>query len=140
MLDGDEAIVGLMGKHLMELKEFPLFFYGQNCGFSLLEAGSAAFFFKLFGLSDVSLKLSALFIWTWGVVFMFLTLKNFIKSNRIAFVLICMFIFCPAWAVWSMKARGGYVTAFLAFSILTWIFTSKNEYRSKTSIPLFGEI
>src|SRR5262249_42687702 len=28
--DSDQAIVGLMAKHLSELRAFPLFFYGQN--------------------------------------------------------------------------------------------------------------
>ena len=28
--DADQAIVGLMAKHLSELRHFPLFFYGQN--------------------------------------------------------------------------------------------------------------
>src|SRR5688572_23544529 len=28
--DSDQAIVGLMAKHLSELRTFPLFFYGQN--------------------------------------------------------------------------------------------------------------
>lgn len=38
-LDGDECIVGLMAKHLFEGIEFPLYFYGQFYGFSLLEVG-----------------------------------------------------------------------------------------------------
>ena len=28
--DSDQAIVGLMAKHLSEFRAFPLFFYGQN--------------------------------------------------------------------------------------------------------------
>jgi hypothetical protein len=34
LLDGDEAILGLMAKHLAEGREAPIFFYGQAYGLS----------------------------------------------------------------------------------------------------------
>jgi len=30
VFDSDQAVVGLMAKHLSEFRSFPLFFYGQN--------------------------------------------------------------------------------------------------------------
>ena len=48
--DSDQAIVGLMAKHLSELQTFPLYFYGQ--GYMLgVEAWIAAPFF-LVGRTD----------------------------------------------------------------------------------------
>ncbi len=50
-VDGDESILGLMAKHMSEGREFPLFFYGQAYGLSLLETLPAAAAFLVFGPS-----------------------------------------------------------------------------------------
>jgi hypothetical protein len=43
--DGDEAVVGVMAKHMLEGKEFPLVFYGQHYGGgATVEAALAANF------------------------------------------------------------------------------------------------
>src|SRR6266516_598788 len=53
----DEAIIGLMGKHILEGRYFPFYMYGQpyNAG-AAWEAYLAAIAFALFGVSVVSLK------------------------------------------------------------------------------------
>ena len=71
MLDGDECILGLMAKHMAEGKETPVFLYGQNYGFSLIEGRCAALGFRLIGVSAVTLKLAMLFLWTIGCLFLF---------------------------------------------------------------------
>ena len=38
LLEGDECILGLMGMHLAKGREFPIFFYGQRYGLSIIEA------------------------------------------------------------------------------------------------------
>jgi hypothetical protein len=55
-LDSDQAIVGLMAKHLSELRTFPLFFYGQNYMLGV-QAWLAAPFFLLGGPTPVMLRL-----------------------------------------------------------------------------------
>src|SRR5688572_10275237 len=55
--DSDQAIVGLMAKHLSEGRAFPLFFYGQ--GYMLgVEAWLAAPWMWLFGPTPAALKAS----------------------------------------------------------------------------------
>src|SRR4026207_2589032 len=49
-LDSDQAIVGLMAKHLSELRAFPVFLYGQTYMLGV-EAWLAAPLFPLFGVS-----------------------------------------------------------------------------------------
>src|SRR5437899_10853666 len=53
----DEAIIGLMGKHIMEGRYFPSYMYGQpyNAG-AAWEAYLAAIAFALFGVSVIALK------------------------------------------------------------------------------------
>src|SRR5437868_12997872 len=53
----DEAIIGLMGKHILEGRYLPFYMYGQpyNAG-AAWEAYLAAIAFALFGVSVISLK------------------------------------------------------------------------------------
>jgi hypothetical protein len=53
----DEAIIGLMGKHILEGRHFPFYMYGQpyNAG-AAWEAYLASLAFALFGVGVVPLK------------------------------------------------------------------------------------
>src|SRR5215207_5965792 len=55
-LDGDEAVVGLMARHIAYSGERPVFYYGQPY-LGSLEAFSAAPLFAVFGSSAQLLKL-----------------------------------------------------------------------------------
>jgi hypothetical protein len=57
--DADQAIVGLMAKHLAGLRAFPVFLYGQTYMLGV-EAWLAAPLFALFGVSATVLKLPLL--------------------------------------------------------------------------------
>ncbi len=59
--DSDQAIVGLMAKHLSELREFPLFFYGQNYMLGV-QAWIAAPFFWIGGPTVTMLRTPLLLI------------------------------------------------------------------------------
>ncbi len=126
LVDGDEAILGLMAKHLAEGRELPVFFYGQHYGFSTIEAAAGAAGFLLFGGGPIPLKLAMLALWTTGVVFLFLALARIVGANR-GFWIAAVFLLMPAWAVWSMKARGGYLTAFTASAVLLWLLARDGD-------------
>jgi len=126
LVDGDESVLGLMAKHFAAGREVPLFFWGQRYGFSTVEAGLAAAAFKIAGVGPLPLKLAMLALWTVGVLFLFLALARMIGERR-AFWTIAVLILTPAWAVWSMKARGGYLTAFTASAALLWILVQPRE-------------
>jgi hypothetical protein len=57
--DADQAVFGLMAKHLAELRAFPVFMYGQSYILGV-EAWMAAPLFALFGVSATALKLPLL--------------------------------------------------------------------------------
>src|SRR4051812_14617649 len=59
--DSDQAITGLMAKHLSQLRAFPLFYYGQSYMLAV-EAWLAAPVFALAGVSVTTLKLPLLAI------------------------------------------------------------------------------
>lgn len=137
MLDGDECIIALMTKHFSEGKGIPIFFYGQSYGFSLLEVATIQSFSWIIGLSTVTIKLSMLFLWTIGIIFFYKTLKQIeFGSNKLAALLITLlFIFSPVWAIWSMKARGGYITAFVLSSVITYL-TVHNKWQKTIYLPI----
>ena len=126
VLDGDECIVGLMAKHFYEGKGLPLYFYGQSYGFSFVEVIAIYPFYLLLGISDIAVKIGMLSLWILGLVFFHKTLKNLSPKNSWTPFLFCLIlILSPSWAIWSMKARGGYLTAFFLSSLILYIITSK---------------
>ncbi|NBQ89678.1 MAG: hypothetical protein EBU07_19890, partial [Betaproteobacteria bacterium] len=68
LLDGDEAVLGMMARDLAAGGPWPVFFYGQHYGLSVFEAAAGALMFKLFGAQAVALKLGMLLLWTGGVL------------------------------------------------------------------------
>jgi len=122
LADGDECVLGLMAKHVAQGKEFPVFFYGQHYALSSVEAAAGALGFLGFGVSAVSLKLAMLALWTVGVLFVFRAQSRFVGASR-SFWITSVLLLNPVWAAWSMKAGGGYITAFTATAVLLWLLT-----------------
>lgn len=119
--DGDEAIIGIMAQDLLNGNNIPVYFYGQQYGFSFFEVVATSFCMLFFGTSIWSLKLGALFIFSIGGTFLFrLALK---KTNHFWWSMLIIFIVAqfPSWIVWACKDRGGYVTAFALSCILLYI-------------------
>jgi hypothetical protein len=121
-LDGDEAIVALMAKHVSEGQSLPVFFQGQCYGLSLLEVATGSLLFQYFGASAITLKAAMLLLWGLGWIFFVLAINTFTDFTNTC-IAGCLLILCPAWSVWSLMARGGYVTAFLFTNLSLFIFS-----------------
>lgn len=120
ILDGDECVLGLMAKHMLAGKGIPVFFYGQAYGFSLIETSFISIAYLIGGYGDMSVKIAMLTLWTTGLIFFYKTLRCICRAgSMLPLLIVLLLIFTPAWGIWSMKARGGYLTAFT----LSWIFT-----------------
>src|SRR5438105_2160408 len=106
-IDGDEAVVGLMARHIAFLGDRPVFYYGQPY-LGSLEAFSTAPFFRLFDSSTFVLKLVPT-VYSLGFVGMSALLARRLFGNGPAMATAAYLALPPAmWAVWSTKARGGY--------------------------------
>lgn len=123
LLDGDESIIALMAKHLYEGKDVALYFWGQQYGLSILEILTIAAFYGILGVSQLAVKAAMLFLFTAGTLFLFRAFRNISREPQFALFLTLLFVTAPSWAVWSMKARGGYLTAFLLSSVALSIVT-----------------
>jgi hypothetical protein len=130
LVDGDEATLGLMARHLAHARELPVFFWGQRYGLSTIEAGLGAVAFVVAGTGAVQLKVAMLALWTAGVVFLFLAQVGVIGLNRSLWIT-ALIVLGPGWAVWSMKARGGYLTAFAATAMLIWLLAGRQRLTTR---------
>src|SRR6188474_800362 len=93
--DSDQAIVGLMAKHLIEGRAFPVFFYGQSYMLGV-EAYLAAPVFLIAGVSVAALKFPLLLI-NLGVALMLLrTLEREAGLRPYAAMLPVLFFAIPS--------------------------------------------
>ena len=130
--DGDEAIVALMGLDVLD-GNFPLYFYGQNYGLSIIEALLVSIGVLIFGTTMLAVKIPMLLLWSSGVSLMALTLFRLAKENKaITLLFIAVLILSPTWLVWSMKARGGYLTSFFFVSLVLFLLV---QFHRKGSLP-----
>lgn len=132
MLDGDECVVATMAKHAWLGKELPVYFWGQNYGFSLIEVLFILPFYAVIGINTLAVKLAMLCLWGVGVAFLYKAMLQINDHHKILALLFALIIIlCPAWVNWSMKARGGYLTSFTLSSIALYVLFYKgriNEY------------
>lgn len=119
--DADQAITGLMAKHLAELRAFPVFYYGQSYMLAV-EAWLAAPLIALFGASVTALKLPLLAI---NLAIAWLLLRGFVREVGLrpaVAVVPTLFFALPAAGTSArmVEAMGGNVEPFL-YVLLIWV-------------------
>ncbi len=119
--DSDQAINGLMAKHLIEGRAFPLFFYGQNYMLAV-EAWAAAPFFLIGGATVTSLRLSIL---AWNIAFVWLVIEALRRDGAInpwwALVPASLLALAPpSVATQLMAAQGGIAEPFV-WIVALWL-------------------
>lgn len=108
VIDADEAIVGLMAKHILEGREIPIFYYGQHYMGSL-EALMASVSFRIFGPSSWALQLVPL-VWSLALIVV-VFLLGCACGGRVVGRFAALLTAVPpvSLVVWSIKARGGFI-------------------------------
>jgi hypothetical protein len=119
VIDADEAIVGLMARHINLGQAIPVFYYGQHYMGSF-EPLVAALFFRLFGESSLVLKTVPLFfsLILIGVVYA-LTLELGSRTAARAAAILAA-IPPSALVIWSAMARGGFIEIVLIGALSFW--------------------
>ena len=119
--DSDQAVVGLMAKHLSEMRALPIFFYGQHYMLAV-EAWLAAPLFYLGGPSVTALKLPLLGINLAVAILLLLVLERELKLRPIAaFVPTLFFIMPPPETTrLLLESNGGNIEPFL-YVLLLWL-------------------
>ncbi len=116
-LDSDEAIVGLMAKHIVTGKDYPIFYYGQNYMGSL-EAFLAAGIFAIGGVSVFNLKLLMIILFCFFIVITYYLAKSMTNKITALFSILFLAIPPPFFAMYGLKARGGYMETLIFGSLL----------------------
>ena len=111
--DSDQAIVGLMAKHLSELQTFPLYFYGQ--GYMLgVEAWIAAPFFLVGGPTVAMLRLPLVLVNCVVAVWLARSISQTVGSPWLGLIAALPFVAAsPILASGLLETLGGSVEPFL---------------------------
>ncbi len=132
VIDSDEAIVGLMGTHILEGRGVPAFYYGQHYMGSL-EAIVAAGFFALFGVTSVALKAVPL---TFSLALIWIQYAlGFVCGGRGVARIAALLLAVPpsALVIWSSMARGGFIEVMVIGSLALLFALSALRYGVTTS-------
>jgi len=138
-VDGDDAVVGMMAKHILTRGERPLFYYGQPYGGGhVIEAYLASLLYLLFGFSSIPLKLVPL-IFSLGVITLtYLLLERFF-NERVAILSGLLLAVSSPFIKSSLKVNGYIETIFFCllslFLFLSIYFENERDYGR---IALFG--
>src|SRR5207244_5545937 len=119
----DEAIIGLMGKHILEGRHFPFYMYGQpyNAG-AAWEAYLASVAFALFGVGVVPLK-GCIVVLSLLCLFLFYRMGCALYDRRTAVFATIVFALTPSLLKWHFQVRG-YSWYFLSIPLPTILFLS----------------
>jgi 4-amino-4-deoxy-L-arabinose transferase-like glycosyltransferase len=122
----DEAIIGLMGKHIAEGLYFPFYMYGQNYNAGAAwEAYLAAFSYRLFGFGAVPLKACIVLVSLGCLVLFYVAACRFYGRQTAAFASLA-FALSPSLLKWHFQVRG-YSWYFLSLPLLLLLFWSVDE-------------
>jgi hypothetical protein len=137
----DEAIIGLMGKHILEGRYFPFYMYGQayNAG-GAWEAYLAAIAFAFFGVGVIPLK-SCIVLLSLLCLFLFYRMCLALYDQRTALFATVVFALTPSLLKWHFQVRG-YSWYFLSIPLLTilWVPIQSTPNRRWPLFLLFGVI
>ncbi len=119
----DEAIIGLMGKHILEGRYFPFYMYGQpyNAG-AAWEAYLAVLPFVVFGVGVIPLK-SCIVALSLVCLFLFYRMCRVLYGERTAVFATVVFGLAPSLLKWHFQVRG-YSWYFLSIPVITSVFLS----------------
>ena len=118
--DSDQAITGLMAKHLAELRAFPVFWYGQTYMLAV-EAWLAAPLMAIAGATVTALKLPLLAI---NIAIAYLLFRGFTRDMglgpyRAGFATLFFVLAAPITSAHFLTANGGNVEPIL-YVLLLW--------------------
>ena len=129
--NSDEAIVGLMAKHIIQ-GERPIFFYGQAYMGSL-DAFLVSFAFKIFGMHVWVIRFVQIFLFAMTTISIYMFVIIAFDDDKIAFLSSLLLVISPLNLIlYTTVSLGGYGEAFLigAISILISIKLIKQFQKS----------
>src|SRR5438552_3998493 len=119
----DEAIIGLMGKHILEGRYFPLYMYGQPYNAAAAwEAYLAVIPFAILGVGVIPLK-ACIVVLSLLCLVLFYRMTDLLFGRRTALLATIVFALMPSLLKWHFQVRG-YSWYFLSIPLLVILFWS----------------
>src|SRR5437879_7435957 len=132
----DEAIIGLMAKHILEGRYFPFYFYGVSYNASCAwEAYLAVIPFAIAGVGVVALKIPTVLLSLVCLALLYLMAKR-LYSIRVATLAALVFALWPGLLKWHFQPRG-YAFYFLFIPSLVILFLMVENKPAPRSRDLF---
>jgi 4-amino-4-deoxy-L-arabinose transferase-like glycosyltransferase len=133
----DEAIVGLMAKHILEGRNFPFYLYGVDySGSGAWEAYLAVIPFALFGIGVFALK-SVTVLLSLVCLVLFYAMARKLYDQRVAAIATVIFALWPALLKWQFQPKG-YAFYFISIPVLVLLFARLESKPSRQNAFLFG--
>src|SRR6267142_4652418 len=126
----DEAIIGLMAKHILEGRYFPFYFYGISYNASCAwEAYLAVVPFAIAGVCVVALKLPIVLL-SLACLTCFYAMTARLYSIRVATWASLIFALWPGLAKWHYQPRGyAFYFLFIPLLVVLFLVIEKQETR-----------
>ncbi len=133
-VDADEAVVGIMARHVLTRGARPIFYYGQAYGGGgAIEAYLAAVGFSAFGVSAIALKAVALLCSLVGLVGTYAFCLRYGRER--ALLCTAVLALMTPLVAWHTKMRGGYAALPLFQLALLWVFCRWYAETAANAVP-----
>src|SRR5437763_2045521 len=138
-LTSDEAIIGLMAKHILEGRYFPFYFYGTSYNASCAwEAYLAVLPFAIAGVGVVALKTPTVLL-SLVCLTLFYMMTTRLYSIRVATLSSLIFALWPGLMKWHFQPRGyAFYFLFIPALIILFLIIENEKIRRPRDFFLFG--
>ena len=135
----DEAIIGLMAKHILEGRYFPFYFYGISYNASCAwEAYLAVVPFAIAGVGVVALKIPTVLL-SLACLALFYAMTTRLYSIRVATSASLIFALWPGLLKWHFQPRGyAFYFLFIPALVILFLIIEKEKVRSARDFLFFG--
>src|SRR3989442_9062140 len=135
----DEAIIGLMAKHVLEGRHFPFYFYGISYNASCAwEAYLAVVPFAIAGVGVVALKIPTVLLSLVCLILFYLVTKR-LYSIRVATLASLIFALWPGLMKWHFQPRGyAFYFLFIPALLILFLIIEKEQVRRVRDFFFFG--
>ncbi len=135
----DEAIIGLMAKHILEGRYFPFYFYGISYNASCAwEAYLAVVPFAIGGVGVVALKIPTVLL-SLACLALFYAMITRLYSIRVATLASLIFALWPGLLKWHFQPRGyAFYFLFIPALMIFFLIIEKEKVRRARDFLFFG--
>ncbi len=136
--DSDEGTMGIMARHIAYRGEHPYVFYGQNY-MGTIEAYIGTVFFRLFGPSLFSLRLSVVLLVTLFLISTYL-LASLLYSKKVALVTLAVLSLGSIYTITRETLATGGSTQTMLFGSLAFLLASWLSFTYRRGAPLRTQV